>query len=122
MERSRLLQIVSKEMHGVPIVYLRGVFEPRDTEAFRRYLFDLADRIVDDRLIIDLANLNHACSGILRVLVLVQRKLAMLDGRLMIAGARGNVREILQLTQVDNLLEITPSATDAASRLKAPAT
>ena len=110
-----MISIVSEDLQGVPVVYLSGAFEPQDTEDFKRYVFDLADQLSDNRLIIDVANLDSASSGILRVMVLVQRKLAMLDGSLVVTGATGRVREILQLSQVDSLLDLRTCAHEAAS-------
>lgn len=114
-----MVHIESGDLQGVPVVYLSGEFEPGDTEIFKRYIFDLADQLADNRMIIDLAKLNHPCSGVLRILVLVQRKLQLLDGKLVVTGASGCVREFLRLSGVDKLLDTGPCAAAAASRLEA---
>ena len=101
-----MVSIVADDLDGVPVVHLLGEFEPRDTQAFRRYVFDLADQLPESRLIVDLAGLKHTCSGALRVLVLVQRKLSILEGKLVVSGVNGLVREFVDLTHVDQLLEI----------------
>ncbi len=113
-----MVSIVAEDVNGVPVIHLSGEFRARDTEAFRQYVFDLADQLNGSQLVIDLAELRHACSGALLVLVLVQRKLAILDGRLVVAGVNGTVREILDLTQVDRLLELSPCARTAIDELE----
>ena len=112
-----MISIVSGDVQGIPVVYLSGEFEAADTEAFRRYVFDLAEQLPGNRMVIDLAQLDRACSGAVRVLVLVQRKLSILEGRLVVAGVNGLVREYLSLTQTDQLLDIEPNAEIAVSRL-----
>ena len=114
-----MIHIESGDLQGVPVVYLGGEFEPDDTDTFRRYIFDFADQLADNRMIIDLANLDRPCSGALRIMVLLQRKLQILDGQLVVTGASGPVGEFLRLTGVDNLLDIDPCAVTAASRLEA---
>lgn len=113
-----MFSIVAEEVKGVSVVHLSGDFRATDTEAFRRYVFDLADQLPENQMVIDLAGLRQACSGIFRVLVLVQRKLSALDGRLVVAGVTGTVREILDLSQVDSLLDISPCAHSAVTRLE----
>ena len=110
--------VVAEEVKGVPVVHLCGAFDTRDTQTFRNYVFDLADQLQDGRMVIDLADLNNANSGVLRVLVLVQRKLSLLNGRLVVSGVNGSVREVFALAQVDNLLEISPCTASAVSRLE----
>lgn len=112
-----MISIASQDVRGLPVVYIGGEFEARDTEVFRRYIFDLVDQLTDNRLIIDVAHLENAKSGALRVLVLVQRRLNMLGGSLVVTGAHGRVREILRLSQVDDLLDLHPCARAAASRM-----
>jgi len=115
-----LVAIEAKDVRGIPVVSLEGEFEAGDTEVFRRYIFDLADQLADNRLIIDLAKLNTASSGAFRVMVLVQRKLQMLDGSLMVTGAKGRVREMMRLSEVDSLLDLECCAKSAASRMAIP--
>ena len=114
-----MIHIQSDDLQGIPVVYLSGEFEPGDTENFKRYIFDLADQLSNNRMIVDLANLDRPGSGVLRILVLVQRKLQLLDGQLVVTGASGCVREFLDLTGVDKLLDTGPCAAAAASRLEA---
>ena len=112
-----MVSIVAEDVAGVPVVHLRGDFLARDTEGFRQYVFDLADQLPESRMIIDLAELSHTCSGALRILVLVQRKLSILDGQLVVTGVSGPVGEILALTQVDSLLELSPNTESAVTQL-----
>ncbi len=116
-KEQHVVSIVAEEVKGVPVVHLSGEFRTTDTESFLRYVFDLADQLPANQMVIDLAGLRQACSGIFRVLVLVQRKLAVLDGRLVVAGVTGTVREILNLTQVDSLLDLSPCTQSAVTRL-----
>lgn len=113
-----MLHIESKDLQGIPVVYLSGEFESGDTESFRRYIFDLADQLSENRMIIDLVNLDRPCSGALRIMVLLQRKLQLLDGQLVVTGAQGSVDEFIRLTGVDKLLDTGPCAAAAASRLE----
>lgn len=114
-----MIHIESGDLQGIPVVYLGGEFEPDDTESFRRYIFDFADQLADNRMIIDLAGLDRPCSGALRILVLLQRKLQLLDGKLVVTGASGRVGEFLRLSGVDDLLDTGCCAASAASRLEA---
>ena len=112
-----MVSIVAEDVAGVPVVHLSGDFLARDTEAFRQYVFDLADQSPESRMVIDLAGLGHTCSGALRILVLVQRKLSILEGQLVVTGVSGPILEILTLTKVDSLLELAPSTQSAVTQL-----
>ncbi|MEM7686448.1 MAG: STAS domain-containing protein [Pseudomonadota bacterium] len=100
-----MLRIHEELVRGVPVIFLSGDFRAADTQNFRETVFDFADRVADESLIVDVTNLTWACSGALRILALVQRKLSILGARLIVTGMSGPVREVFELCQLDGLIE-----------------
>ncbi|MEM9059542.1 MAG: STAS domain-containing protein [Pseudomonadota bacterium] len=115
-----LVRVVEERLRGVPVIFLSGDFKASDTQAFHHTVFDFADRVADDGLIIDVTNLTWACSGTLRVLALVQRKLSVLGARLIVTGMSGPVREVFDLCKLSGLIETRACPRKAALELQRP--
>ena len=67
--------------------------------------------VVDDAdcrvLVVDCANMAFLNSEMLSKLILLQRRLKLKSGRLVLCGLRAEIREILHWTKLDRYLEIT---------------
>jgi anti-sigma B factor antagonist len=77
----------------------------------------LADILKDQgkKIIFDLSGVTMLDSTGVGILVVSQAKIKKTGGELRIAGAMGVVGEILQMTSVDKLVRIYPTAAEAAA-------
>lgn len=66
------------------------------------------------KVIFDLSNVNFLDSSGIGILVMCHAKLKKTGGALRIAGAQGMVRQIIEMTNVNKLVELYPSASEAA--------
>lgn len=91
-----------------------GRLEHADNSTFKAALDDAASRTgKNGALIVDLAGLERIGSGGLRMLVLCQRTMASRDSRLVVAGMTGFVREAFSISQIDQILDTAPTASEA---------
>jgi anti-anti-sigma factor len=76
----------------------------------------LADLLKQDqkKVIFDLTEVTYLDSSGIGILMMCHAKLKKAGGLLRIAGARGMVQETLELTSVNRIIPIHPSAADAA--------
>ena len=66
----------------------------------------VAERADCRTLVVDCSNVKLLSSAMLSKLLLLQRRLNLRDTRLVLAGLRAEVREVLRWTRLDRFLEI----------------
>ncbi len=65
------------------------------------------------RIVLDLEETTHVDSATLGELVAARRRAAAAGGRLVLAAPRGKVRDLLDLTRLNRLLDVYESRRDA---------
>lgn len=66
------------------------------------------------KVIFDLTNVNFLDSSGIGILVMCHAKLKKAGGSLRIAGAQGMVRQIIEMTNVNKLVDLFATASDAS--------
>ena len=65
------------------------------------------------KLVLDLTNVNFLDSAGLGMLVVCSSVMQQAGGRLMVAGAAGKVKQVLELTHIDKVIGIYPDLASA---------
>ena len=110
---SVLSQFSLTERRQIQVLEVAGELERDRCDHFRMALDMAAEAAGKNPFIVDLSKLAHIGSAGIRTLVLQQRRLAREGRRLVLAGMAGPVRETIEISQVDDLLE-TNDTVDAA--------
>lgn len=66
------------------------------------------------KVIFDLSNVNFLDSSGIGILVMCHAKLKKAGGELRMAGAQGMVRQVIEMTNVNKLVELYSTASEAA--------
>ena len=75
----------------------------------------------EDRLVLDLSDLEYISSAGLRVLMLAAKQTKARGGTLLVTGLQPLVKEILEISRFTMVLDITPSLRDALAKASASA-
>ena len=75
----------------------------------------------EDRLVLDLSDLEYISSAGLRVLMLAAKQTKAQGGTLLVTGLQPLVKEILEISRFTMVLDITPSLRDALAKASASA-
>jgi anti-anti-sigma factor len=87
-----------------------------------RDLLDLIGRLLASGrrlLVLDLAGVEYLDAAGMGMLIRCQQRVAAMDGRLIVAGARSKVQEMLELAELEACLEQVVELDEAVSRLSA---
>lgn len=87
------------------VVALSGRLDATSAEPFQQQLIEHIES-GEDSLLLDLAELEYVSSAGLRALLVAARRLQEREGRLQVCGARGEVRDVLQMTGFDNFVAV----------------
>lgn len=71
----------------------------------------------DNRIVFDLTRVTHMESAAIGLIVRTHTHLMKKGGGLRVAGAKGMVRSVLELTQVDKVIGVFPTASEALDNL-----
>ncbi|MFY9751537.1 MAG: STAS domain-containing protein [Candidatus Acidiferrales bacterium] len=69
------------------------------------------------RLVIDLANVTHIDSSMVGTIVRTHSRLSKAGGALRLAGAKGMVRDVLEMTQVTQVIKSLGTVAEAEASL-----
>ena len=72
-------------------------------------------------LVIDLKNLEFISSAGLRALLLAQKTVTSSDGKLIVSGVSGVVKEVFRISKFDALLNVQETVSEAMSQVSAAA-
>jgi len=100
---------------GVVMLVLTGEIDLATSGEFRRY----AARAVDDgarALVLDVAEVSFIDSTMLKELLRAHSDLQPGGGRVVLAGVRGAVLRLLELTRTAELFELAPTRAEALER------
>jgi anti-anti-sigma factor len=85
-----------------------------DTEALRRELLTLAEKAASPLLRLDFGSVEYLTAAGLGILIAVHTRLRDTGGRLILCNVHPKVEEILRVTRLDKVLDLTPPREQAA--------
>lgn len=71
------------------------------------------------KIVLDLSGVRYIDSSGLGIIALCFGKMSKAGGRFIVAGATGVVLEVLQMTHLDSVIPVSPSATEACAAMQA---
>ena len=116
------MQYSSRRFADVVVAAPAGRIDHANAEEFSRALApELNDRENRSALLLDLAGVDYISSVGLRALMVAAKRLRSDQRRIAIAALQPIVREILQISRFDLILDVFPSVRDALAQLSTPA-
>jgi len=105
------------------VVFPVGRIDQSSADTFMEALAPHLERCAagEDRLVLDLSDLEYISSAGLRVLMLAAKQSKAQGGTLLVTGLQPLVREILEISRFTLVLDITPSLRDALAKASASA-
>jgi anti-anti-sigma factor len=95
------MNISMKEDNGITVLSVSGRLDAVSSEAF---ITQCSPRVSEERrIVIDLSALDYMSSAGVRSILLLARQLKEVRGMLAIAGARGMVKEVFAITNLDSV-------------------
>jgi anti-anti-sigma factor len=111
------LNVTFAEREGVAILHLAGMIAVGpDVKALR----DTIDATLEGgwrRVVVDLEALTFVDSAALGEFVASRRRVREAGGRLVLTSPRGKVRDVVELTRLDQLLDFKPTVDEAVASL-----
>ena len=109
-----------KQVGNVHVARLQGRLDSANSPELERGLRELTET-GGARLLFDLTDLDYISSAGLRVLLLAAKQLraATPPGRLVMAGVRGNVREVFEMSGFLTLFPVADSVDAAVAQAQA---
>ncbi len=109
------MEIIRKEFDpGVVVLELRGPLQLGMECARLELAFDQLLKEKQTRVVLDFSNVAKVDSGGVGKLVNCLSRLKLAGGAMRLAGVTGMVGGILKITKVDRLVQIYPTAAEAA--------
>lgn len=96
-----------------------GLLNHREIVALRKSVRALA-AAGNSKLIIDLSHATHVNSPLIGAMVEIHVRYRNLDGRVICVCPPDSTRHLFHVLKLDQLLEITPSLSEAIDRLRPP--
>jgi len=105
------------------VVFPVGRIDQSSADTFMEALAPHLERCAagEDRLVLDLSDLEYISSAGLRVLMLAAKQTKAQGGTLLVTGLQPLVKEILEISRFTMVLDITPSLRDALAKASASA-
>jgi anti-sigma B factor antagonist/stage II sporulation protein AA (anti-sigma F factor antagonist) len=116
------MQYSSRRFADVVVAAPAGRIDHANADEFSRALApELDDRENRSALLLDFAGVDYISSVGLRALMVAAKRLRADQRRIAIAALQPIVREILQISRFDLILDVFPSVRDALAQLSMPA-
>jgi anti-sigma B factor antagonist len=115
-----MLSFTTSEAVGVLII----AFEPTAENSYdwqatqREWLYKLIESREDSRFAIDLSEVNYVASSEIGFLVTIKRRIDRRKGKVVFFGMGPSLLEIFQLANLNRVLDIVDSRTEALAKLK----
>jgi anti-anti-sigma factor len=106
-----------REVGATVVVRLSGEIDLDVAEEFRGGLLTAAEN--GPNVVVDITDVTFIDSSGLSALILASRDIAARSGRLVLAGPRGAVREVLHTTRLDQVLTLVDAVPEALKLLAA---
>ncbi len=109
MDAQERFAVSTTPVDGVPTIVVTGELDPHTVDVLQAAVDGaLADPAVSE-LVLDVAGLDFVDSSGIRVLIAAHKALESRDGRLVLRGANGMVRRLLDITGLAGVLAIEPA-------------
>ncbi len=112
--------IVISEVQGVTTVtlHMSSLLDGLVIEDIGRCLFGLVEKKAIRKLIIDFRNVEFLSSSMLGILVSLQKRIAGIDGQVVLCGMRPNLMKVFQITQLDRILIFAKDESEAMKKIE----
>lgn len=116
------LSVVAEKYAECCLVSVAGRVDHTNSDEFLKSLTAHADSVArGGGMVVDLDRLDFITSAGLRALLLAQRSVTGLEGKLIVSGVGGVVSEVFRISKFDALLNLSDSVSDAMSQISADA-
>ncbi len=107
-----MLDVAEKKQGEMMVLTPRGRLDSGTSPDFEAMLLT---RIAkgDDRLILDLTELEYISSAGLRVLLMAAKRVKAVEGRIVLCALRENIREVFEISGFLSLFEVHDKVGDA---------
>ena len=116
------LTISAEKYSDCCLVSVVGRVDHTNSDSFLKQLTAQAETVSQGGgMVIDLDRLDFITSAGLRALLLAQRTVTTSDGKLVISGVGGVVKEVFRIAKFDALLNVAETVGEAMSQISASA-
>jgi anti-sigma B factor antagonist len=113
------MQVQTVRMDGITIVSIDGEIDGRTAPQLEAGLASWPGR---DRVVLDLSGVSYLSSAGLRALLLIHRRVAGENGRLVLAGVASTVADTMKVTGFLRYFVLLETRADAVAALLEPVT
>jgi len=112
--------LIITQSEGVTVATLRiaSLIDGPMIEALGNELNVLVDEQAITKLIVDFRAVSFLSSQMISVLVTLHKKSKAIDGTVVMAGMRPNLKKVFEITKLDKLLVFAKDEKDAMSKFK----
>ena len=112
--------IVVSQAEGVTTVSLRmsSILDGPVIEEVGRTLFGLVEEKAVDRLVVDFHSVSFLSSSMLGVLVSLQKKANLVNGKVVLSGLRPSLMKIFTITRLEKIFAFADDESAAVQKLK----
>lgn len=110
------MEVGERKLDGAMVVTPRGSLDSNTSRQFEERLFSLI-RQGDNRLIIDLEDVDYISSAGLRVIIKAVKELKQGEGQLILCSMKDYIRELFELSGFASFLPIYPSLEESIQSL-----
>lgn len=105
----------------VTVVFFRdsAILDEANVEELGRELFDISDKGVKLKLLINFEKVEYLSSAVLGKLVALHKKMTKDKATLKLCCLKANIAEVFKITKLDKLFEIFPDQLKAINSFKA---
>ncbi len=116
------LSVTAAIYAGCCLVSVSGRVDHTNSDDFLNALSKHAESVSrGGAMVIDLSKLDFISSAGLRTLLLAQRTVTSSDGKLIVSGVGGMVKEVFRISKFDALLNVRETVGEAMSQISAAA-
>jgi len=110
------MEIEKKQEQEVAVASVKGRIDAVSSPEFEK---EMAELIAEGNniLILDLVGLDYISSAGLRSIITITKKIKETDGKLLISGLKGMVKEIFEISGFDAIIPIFESVESARSQI-----
>ena len=116
------LTVTAEKFAECCLVSVAGRVDHTNSDDFLKQLTGHAETVAQGGgMVIDLDRLDFITSAELRALLLAQRTVTSSDGKLVVSGVGGVVKEVFRISKFDALLSVADTVGEAMSQISASA-
>lgn len=113
-----LLTVVDKDFADCRVVSVSGRIDHTNSEQFLEDLSSLAGSVQSGGgMVVDLTSLEFITSAGLRALLMSDRQVKGIGGKLVVAGIGGVVKEVFRISKFDALLSVVDTPSEGVAQV-----